>query len=88
MMQKKRWGELTPAQQVGVSILGAVQLALLGAALWDIAHRTPEQVRGDRRMWAGLAFVNWVGPLAYFAFGRRWESYPLSRLAGKAAGEV
>ena len=24
-------------------------------------------------MWAALAFINVIGPIAYFAFGRRWE---------------
>lgn len=88
MAKKRSWNELTPAQQAGVFILGAVQLALLAATLWDIAHRRPDEVRGDRRMWAGIAFINWVGPLAYFAFGRRWESRPFTRLTGDSARKI
>lgn len=79
MMQKKSWGELSPVQQASIIVSGVVQLSLLAAALWDLAHRSPEEVRGDRRMWAGLAFINWIGPLAYFGFGRRWESCPFAR---------
>jgi hypothetical protein len=26
---------------------------------------------GPRRLWVAVSFVNFVGPIAYFAFGRR-----------------
>jgi hypothetical protein len=48
-----------------------VQLGLLGAALADLRQRAPDQINGPRRMWVAVAFVNFVGPLAYFAFGRK-----------------
>jgi hypothetical protein len=60
-----------------------LQLALLVAALWDLAHRKPEEVRGDRRMWAGIAFINWIGPIAYFCIGRRTQQ--LSRVSRSAS---
>lgn len=50
---------------------GTVQLSLQAAALIDLRRRAPEQVNGDRRAWALASFVNFLGPLAYFAFGRR-----------------
>jgi hypothetical protein len=28
-------------------------------------------LRGDRRFWAGFLFVNWIGPISYFVYGRR-----------------
>jgi hypothetical protein len=34
-------------------------------------RRPSEQVRGSKKLWAVAALVNFVGPLAYFAFGRR-----------------
>jgi len=82
-MRNRSWGDLTSAQRVGVVVASVVQLALLGAALWDLAHRKPDEVRGDRRMWAGIAFINWIGPVAYFCIGRRGQQ--LSRLSQAAA---
>lgn len=70
-MNKKRWADLSPGQKVAVIFLGTIQMGLLVAALWDLAHRTQDEVRGDRRMWAGLVFINWFGPLAYFTIGRK-----------------
>ncbi len=70
-MAKRRWSDLSTGQQAAMIVLGAMQISLLVAALWDLAHRAPDEVRGDRRMWAGLVFINWVGPIAYFAIGRR-----------------
>ena len=70
-MTKKSWADLSIGQRIAVIILGAIQMGLLVAALWDLAHRSPEEIRGDRRMWAGIVFINWFGPLAYFTIGRR-----------------
>ena len=53
-------------------IAAAVQLALLDAtALSDLARRPSAEVNGSKRVWVAVSFVNFVGPLAYFAFGRR-----------------
>ena len=73
-MQKRRWGDLSGTQKAGIITLSTVQLGLLGGALWDLGHRTAEEVRGDRRMWAGIVFINWIGPLAYFTVGRKKRS--------------
>jgi hypothetical protein len=70
-MPKKRWADLSLPQQIGVIVGGTIQIGLLAAGLWDLAHRSADEVRGDRRMWAGLMFINWLGPLAYFAYGRK-----------------
>ena len=70
-MQRKHWADLPLCKKIGVIIGGAIQFSLLALGLWDVAHRRPDEVRGDRRMWAGLMFFNWIGPLAYFAYGRR-----------------
>jgi Phospholipase_D-nuclease N-terminal len=47
------------------------QTLLAAAALLDLRRRPSEQVRGSKRLWAVATLVNFVGPLAYFAFGRR-----------------
>lgn len=81
-MSKRNWADLSVGQQLAIVVLGAVQIGLLAAALWDLAHRTADEVRGDRRMWAGLVFINWFGPLAYFTVGRKDG---LFRLPGQGA---
>lgn len=70
-MQKKSWSELTTAQKSGIVAGIVVQVALLIAALADIRRRPAEQINGSKRMWAALSFVNYVGPIAYFVFGRK-----------------
>ncbi len=72
-MAKTRWSDFTEGQKAGIVILSTVQLGLLAAALWDLAHRNADEVRGDRRMWAGVAFINWIGPIAYFTMGRKGD---------------
>jgi hypothetical protein len=44
---------------------------LLVATLVDIRRRPADQIKGSKRMWSALAFVNIIGPIAYFVFGRR-----------------
>jgi hypothetical protein len=70
-MQRKRWSDLDPQQRVMIMIGGVIQLALLGATLFDLRRRPAEQIRGPKKLWFGLAFVNYVGPIAYFLFGRK-----------------
>lgn len=48
----------------------AVQLALLIAAQLDISRRSSAQIRGRKVWWRLAAFVNFVGPVSYFLFGR------------------
>jgi hypothetical protein len=68
---KKRWRDLSTRQRQGVVAATLVQLGLLVAALADLRRRAPDQINGPKRMWVGVAFVNFAGPLAYFAFGRK-----------------
>jgi hypothetical protein len=37
----------------------------------DLARRPPASVNGRKDVWAAAIAVNFVGPLAYFAWGRR-----------------
>ena len=68
---KQRWSDLTPAQRASIVVASGVQFGLLGAALYDLRQRPASQVKGDKRAWAAVSFVNVVGPAAYFLFGRR-----------------
>ena len=70
-MRKKSWSELSSTQRRMVVAGGLVQVALQAAALRDLRHRTREQVNGPRSAWAAASFVNTLGPIAYFIFGRR-----------------
>jgi len=71
MTKRKKWSELTTGQQTAIEIGAAVQMVLLVAALADMWHRPVEEINGDRRLWTLASFINFVGPLAYFAFGRK-----------------
>jgi len=68
---KKRWRDLDSRHRAGIVAAGTVQLALLGAALTDLKRRPVEQVNGSKAVWTAVTFINFFGPLAYFAFGRR-----------------
>lgn len=76
MAQRKKWSDMTPPERAGAGMVGIVQFALMAAALWDMWHRSEEEINGDRRIWTAAAFVNFIGPIAYFLFGRKpplWE---------------
>ncbi|MBD8505056.1 hypothetical protein HT102_00945 [Hoyosella sp. G463] len=65
------WNELTPAQR-GV-LLGAasVQLSLAVSAWADLACRPADEVNGSKGKWAAIIAINFIGPIAYFARGRK-----------------
>ena len=71
MVQRKTWSDMGKKQQLSVIVGGAVQVALLVAALVDLKRRPAELIRGRKALWVGLSFINYVGPLAYFILGRR-----------------
>jgi hypothetical protein len=68
---KRRWSDLSTAERSGVIAAASVQLGLTLAALADLRRRPAERVNGSKAVWAAVAFVNYIGPLAYFKFGRR-----------------
>jgi hypothetical protein len=67
----QRWGDLSSGQRAMVVLAGTLQVALLGAALTDLKRRSSAEVNGSRAAWTAVSFVNFIGPLAYFAFGRK-----------------
>jgi hypothetical protein len=68
---KKRWSDLSPGQRKAIVAAGVVQNSLLAAAWIDMYRRPAERVKGDKRVWAAAALISWIGPISYFAFGRR-----------------
>lgn len=75
-MSTAKWRDLSPSRRRFYVALGAVQVLLQAAALVDLTRREPQRVRGPRWMWAGLSFVNFFGPLAYFLWGRKPAEEP------------
>jgi hypothetical protein len=75
-MQSRRrpqWSDLSDTQKNGLRIGAIVQIGLLIAALVDLRRRPAEQIRGKKLLWTAAVFVNFVGPIAYFVFGRKTE---------------
>ena len=66
MTQPKKWSELTTGQRMAGTFGAVLQVTLLAAALWDLWHRPADEIKGDRRVWTAVSFVNFVGPIAYF----------------------
>jgi hypothetical protein len=66
--------ELTPVLRVAVTVAAAIQLVLLLAALLDIRKRAAGELRGSKGMWVAISFVNFIGPIAYFLWGRKAAS--------------
>jgi hypothetical protein len=58
-------------QKSVVVLLGSLQLFLAATAWSDLARRPARQVNGRKGVWAAVIAVNWIGPLAYFRWGRR-----------------
>ncbi len=69
----KRWSDLTAREKSPLVVRGIFQVALLAAALADIYRRPVEEIRGRKWLWSVVALVNFmgIGPVAYFAFGRK-----------------
>ena len=68
---KKKFSELSPAARTAAIVAGVIEVALFAAAQIDIYRRSPEQIRGSKGLWVGLCFINILGPLSYFRFGRK-----------------
>jgi bacteriorhodopsin len=71
MYAKKKWSELSGRSRTLIVAVGVVEVVLLATTLIDIKRRPADQIKGSKRMWTALAFINIVGPIAYFTFGRR-----------------
>ena len=71
MAEKKGWSELSPSHRNAITGAGVVQVLLALAAVLDLWRRPARKVNGPKKLWFAASFVNFVGPLAYFAFGRK-----------------
>jgi hypothetical protein len=68
---KKSWTDFSTDERRLITAIGVAQLALLGTALWDLRRRPAHLVRGSKKLWTPVVFVNFIGPITYFLFGRR-----------------
>ena len=73
-MAKRKWSDMSPLQRRLIIAAGAGEACLKAAMLIDLRHRPASQIRGSKWLWTPLALVNFLGPVSYFAFGRRWHS--------------
>lgn len=69
--KKKSWKEMSPSAKVGTIVTAFVQLSLLVAAQRDISRRPAELINGPKAAWRAASFVNFIGPMGYFIFGRK-----------------
>lgn len=67
----RRWSDLSSSQRTAIIVLGAVQVTLQLAALWDLRKRHADEVRGPKVAWFAASFINFAGPIAYLRWGRR-----------------
>jgi hypothetical protein len=71
MGRKKSWSELSGGKRTSIVVASLVQIALTVAGYRDLAKRPADEVEGPKLAWGVAMLVNWVGPLAYFAKGRK-----------------
>ncbi len=60
----------SPAQ-ARAGLQGLINLALMIWTIWDIRHRSDDEINGKRKLWMMAAFAPPIGPIAYFILGRK-----------------
>jgi hypothetical protein len=69
--KKKTWKEMSPSGKAGIILTAIVQMSLLVAAQRDISRRPAELINGPKAAWRAASFINFIGPMGYFVFGRK-----------------
>jgi len=69
-VRQKKWRDMSTPRKVFLIIASTVQIVLAVKAWADLARRPKSQVRGPKAQWASIIGINFVGPLAYFRWGR------------------
>jgi hypothetical protein len=67
----EKWAHLSDGQRALLLGAAAAELSLKIVALIDIKRRPAERIRGPKALWRAAMVVNLIGPLSYFAFGRK-----------------
>ncbi|CAM3599609.1 oxidoreductase [Deinococcus frigens] len=84
----RRWSHLSAAQKTAIITAGTVQVGLFAAAWLDLNRRQPDQLNGSKAGWRAALFLNFIGPLAYFATGRQkgdWSEADMPDQSGRVA---
>jgi hypothetical protein len=68
-----KFNELSPMRKAAVVAATGWNLTLIAAAQRDLHGRSPEEIRGNKRLWQLLCLTNTLGPVSYFRWGRRGE---------------
>lgn len=76
--RQRNWKELSGSQRARISIMSIAELIMSAWALLDLRRRPENEVRGSKKLWALLAFVQPVGPIAYLVWGRKKEKAALA----------
>jgi hypothetical protein len=71
IMPKQKWSALSERTRRLIIVAGVAEASLKVAMLIDIKRRPASLIRGPKWLWTPIAFVNFFGPVSYFAFGRR-----------------
>lgn len=66
-----RWRDLSDTQRTVLLTLASTELALTATAAVDLVRRPSDRIRGGKRVWWPLIFVQPVGPLLYLFWARR-----------------
>jgi hypothetical protein len=72
----KQWSDLSSRQRTATLVAASVQLSLAATAWVDLARRDAAEVNGSKAKWAAIIAISWVGPIVYFARGRKQASSP------------
>jgi hypothetical protein len=71
------WSELSDRNRMLLIAAATAETILKAAVIIDIRRRPASQIRGSKRMWiAAAVLVNsfGIGPISYFALGRRRQA--------------
>ncbi|WP_427017744.1 PLDc N-terminal domain-containing protein [Pseudarthrobacter sp. P1] len=79
MKRKMQWQDLSPGKQRAVAVTAVLELIVLGVSLSDLIRRPATEVKGSKVLWGAALFVNPVGPISYWLFGRRPTHKPALR---------
>jgi hypothetical protein len=67
----RRWAELSDRQRALLLAAASAELSLKIAALIDIKRQPADRIRGPKALWRAAMAVNLLGPVSYFAIGRK-----------------
>jgi hypothetical protein len=68
---ERKWAGLSDRQRALLLAAATAELSLKIAALIDIKRRPADRIRGPKALWRAAMAVNLLGPVSYFAIGRK-----------------